>query len=519
MPQITELAARPRALLLLLALSRSYTRQSVADIFWEGEDLQHFDPAERKRINNKIDRMLTAVRAALGPLGSRLRSRQGLISLSLGVDEAGLDLETDYRIFKRAFGSSDPDLLRDALSLVRGSVAADLAVPSGVDGDWLERARKAQRLELAAVVRKLNGRSTDMQVEEEVTRLLDGLGTTNSLSGIGASQATPDASHEREELRRLARAIISVSGALPSDDLGEEKLVARARELLHNPDLMASGEPQIQRDRILLSHALDKMDIREPGAGVGPEPTIPGAWVRIPGGTFEFGVDPSDRTLRAETQTTAVVIANDFLISRFPVTEDQFGRFLKSCTAPEMAARQMSGAAPVTGVTWDEAQQYCEWINENAPDEEAILDIWIAAERRIERQRWVGTVSLPTEVEWERAARWPDGRLFPWGGQINPSWTLRQLHRHGSMPVGTFPDEDSPSGVADLFGNVWQWCADAWSPLSGEDPPSGPMRVVRGAGTTMDLRMLRTTCRFGDLSSSRRDDRGFRPVFRGRQLS
>ena len=124
------------------------------------------------------------------------------------------------------------------------------------------------------------------------------------------------------------------------------------------------------------------------------------------------------------------------------------------------------GEHPVVWVTWQDAQEFCAWVSQISGQ----------------------AVRLPTEAEWEKAARGSDERLYPWGNQ-EPNPQLCNYNTNGSTPVGKYsPQGDSPYGCVDMAGNVWEWVADwydehyyAHSPSRNPSgPESGKYRVLRG---------------------------------------
>ena len=148
---------------------------------------------------------------------------------------------------------------------------------------------------------------------------------------------------------------------------------------------------------------------------------------------------------------------------------------------------------PVVGVTWYEADAYCRWLTGQLRASGAI--------------RMAEEVRLPTEAEWEKAARGPQNRLWPWGD----TWDKGRCNSEESgfnatTPVGMYPDGASDYGVEDMIGNVWEWCGDWYDEelyQSREDqdvrdppgPPSGKARVVRGGAWSSDRRLCRSAYR------------------------
>jgi len=204
---------------------------------------------------------------------------------------------------------------------------------------------------------------------------------------------------------------------------------------------------------------------------------------RVPSGPFMMG----SRFHPREAPRREVFVA-EFEIANVPVTVVQFARFMDSDGYDKQkwwsdegwAWRQGQGRGwgrkdrtkpddwvnqknrynyPVTGVTAFEAEAYCSWLG--------------AQKNR--------TARLPTEAEWEKAARGDDSRPWPWGDTYLPGQANTYEHNVvGTLEVGSFPQDVSPYGVMDLGGNTQDWTASTYSPKAGEALPSGPLRVARG---------------------------------------
>ncbi|MFA3876772.1 formylglycine-generating enzyme family protein [Streptomyces sp. MMCC 100] len=133
-----------------------------------------------------------------------------------------------------------------------------------------------------------------------------------------------------------------------------------------------------------------------------------------------------------------------FRIARTPVTVGQWARFAAATDRP---APRSPADHPVIGVSWRAATDYCRWIGERLGGLK---------------------VRLPTEDEWERAARGDDGREFPWGEEYRTGLAnLVDLGVGTTTPVGSFPDGASPFGVLDMAGNADEWTSTLYAPYPG----------------------------------------------------
>lgn len=212
------------------------------------------------------------------------------------------------------------------------------------------------------------------------------------------------------------------------------------------------------------------------------EPTIvlhDGApMVLVPEGKFVFGV--SDEQLEQLYRKAGVAqrLRNEhlelpveepslpsFYIDVYPVTNEQYGRFMRETkrrSKPRLIDSSIWGGPrqPVVAVDWDDAQAYAEWTGKR----------------------------LPSEREWEKAARGIDGRLFPWGNDlIETSCNCAEIGLDCTSPVGSFPVSVSPWGVHDMAGNVWEMTTDHWDAESF---------AMRGGSYLTYLRFCRSTARW-----------------------
>ena len=213
-------------------------------------------------------------------------------------------------------------------------------------------------------------------------------------------------------------------------------------------------------------------------------------------------LDPgyADRQCQEDENPYHRVWLDAYYIDKFEVTVDQYARCARAGKCQEPGAvgyciwgQPGKGDHPVTCVDWNQAGAYCGWTGKR----------------------------LPTEAEWEKAARGPEGRIYPWGDRFD-------CHRGNfddekdrdpdsipggpdcdgyktTAPVGHFPAGASPYGVMDMAGNVWEWVSDWYGDNYYRDstsrnpsgPPGGTVRVLRGGGWYSDAPFILRTSRRG----------------------
>jgi len=210
-------------------------------------------------------------------------------------------------------------------------------------------------------------------------------------------------------------------------------------------------------------------------------------------------------------RSTGVVDVPTFYIGRFEVTVAAFRAFVGATEyrAAEEALREPP-AHPVASVSWPDALAYCRWLEttlKDSPETPALLS-------RLLREGW--RVSLPSEAEWEKAARGTDGRIYPWGNEPRPD---RANYGGGStMPVGSFACPECPFGLSDMSGNVWELTRSPYQPYpfdptdDREHLEEDALFVMRGGSFTDPEPNVRAAVRGGSDPGVRRPFIGFRVV-------
>jgi formylglycine-generating enzyme required for sulfatase activity len=213
--------------------------------------------------------------------------------------------------------------------------------------------------------------------------------------------------------------------------------------------------------------------------------------VRVPAGEFLMGSPPGEGEPHERPQHR--VDLSEFLIDKTEVTWRQFRKFTaaKGTELPRIPIWGTPDDYPAAFILWEEAQEYCQWAGGR----------------------------LPTEAEWEKAARGTDGRKYPWGNEWDPQrCNSISGGPHRPESVGSFPNCVSPYGVLDMSGSMWEWCADRYGESyyaegvsrDPEGPTSGRLHVMRGGAWMSQPIWLRAAYRFKASPTSRNADHGFR---------
>lgn len=263
---------------------------------------------------------------------------------------------------------------------------------------------------LRSLARRLSGTAI---LAELVGDLLEGEGDASLRGALLASELSTDGAFHLPLAERLLK--IVETGALTP---GEREQAGRA--------LSALGDPR---------------DLE--------------ALASVPAGSFTFGSDTHPNSAPPHALTVAT-----FRIGVYPVTNRRYGQFVRVTNRPWQSPDGFSPerqSAPATDLTWRDANAFCAWLT----------DVW----RREGRLTETEIVRLPTEPEWERAARGdqPDrgqAIIYPWGHEWqDDASNSEESGFNTTCTVGLFPKGRSPYGCYDMAGQVWEWCTTLW----GED--------------------------------------------------
>jgi serine/threonine-protein kinase len=235
-----------------------------------------------------------------------------------------------------------------------------------------------------------------------------------------------------------------------------------------------------------------------PKAKIKSKPTSLPGMVVIPGGHFWMGSAHEESKRESEKPRHRVVLPT-YYMDKHPVTNQMYYSFMKDTGHPEPTfwsdPKFNHPQQPVVGVSWDDAMAYAKWANKR----------------------------LPTEAEWERAAKGTKNLIYPWGNSFSPGMANIDFTMDRTSPVGKFSGGIGDFGCLDMIGNVWEWCFDWYdekyysmslveNPLG---PDTGQEKVIKGGAWDTVSFNARNAFRFSAVPNTKSPNIGFRCVADG----
>ena len=352
---------------------------------------------------------------------------------------------------------------------------------------------------------------------------------------------------------QVAAAELAASGLLglgQAEDVLCDRARARLVSLLTDPALEGVSGPT----RARAGSALAGLGDPRPGVGLNPETGLPDiVWCPVPAGPFMMGEKGERHSVKLSS----------YLISRYPVTNAQFAAFVKDGGYTKKWRRCWTEAGwhwkgnqtklatfggvfdlpnhPVVGVTWYEAVAFCRWLGEKwavattVPEAEqsgqwaVLVGGEIKGLQALENAQFEllgrairqssSVLRLPTEAEWEKAARGTDERAYPWGDKFDAAkCNMDDTGIGATSAVGIFSSGASPYGLLDMAGNVWEWTSSLYKGFpyrasdGREDVSASGNRVLRGGAWCDPSVYARSAYRAGPPPDRRYVYWGFRCV-------
>jgi formylglycine-generating enzyme required for sulfatase activity len=206
--------------------------------------------------------------------------------------------------------------------------------------------------------------------------------------------------------------------------------------------------------------------------------------VLVPAGEFLMGSADTDKDAQENEKPQHKAYLDTYYIYKTEVTVSQYRKFCEATKRkmPQEPSYKWQETHPIVNVSWNEAKVYAIWAG----------------------------VMLPTEMQWEKAARGTDGRIYPWGNEWEKSKCANRLNsgendtQTGTHPVGSFPEGASPYGILDMVGNVLEWCENRYDDNYYKiTPTKNPIGSV-----SRDGRVLRGGSWYGNINNCRGAFRG-----------
>jgi formylglycine-generating enzyme required for sulfatase activity len=254
-------------------------------------------------------------------------------------------------------------------------------------------------------------------------------------------------------------------------------------------------------------------------------------FVEIPAGAFTLGREAKEDSLWLKARPAHSMTLPRFYLARWPVTVAQFRAFVEASGYQPADPNCLKGFVnhPVVWVSWHDALAYCHWLGEQLRELAQARLLQVEKGSELERAFWQGlaegtlTVTVPSEAEWEKAAKGGESRAYPWGNEPDANKAnYADTGIGATSPVGCFPKGASPYGGEEMSGNVWEWTRSlrADYPYPDQEKPRRQRedlrakgdRVLRGGAFYYGAEFVRCAFRGSGSLDARNHDIGFRVV-------
>ena len=371
---------------------------------------------------------------------------------------------------------------------------------------WAQQRRSEKAAQDARVAADKERVRIEREKQKDAKRLADLAAKKTAEAAARQVQVEPPAAPQLaqsapDRMAPQAPSAVRIEGGGNADTLRSAPPAEQTAPPVQSQDRLQQGQPQETAQQGEASPTgIDKRPAIITGKDGAP-------MVLVPEGEFTMGAREDDREAQADERPAHRVFLDAYYIDQYEVTTSRYAAFMEATNHDPPSywlenVLKVHGQKPVVGVTWEDANAYCVWAGKR----------------------------LPTEAEWEKAARGMDGRLYPWGNEP-PTKQLANFDNccdfqdYGALrDVGSYEHGKSPYGAYDMAGNAWEWVADWYDETRyqqramGNEPvrnPQGPdkgeFRVLRGGSwDDSDPRVLRSSLRFRVHPSNRSDGLGFR---------
>jgi formylglycine-generating enzyme required for sulfatase activity len=224
-------------------------------------------------------------------------------------------------------------------------------------------------------------------------------------------------------------------------------------------------------------------------------------WIHIPAGEFQMGDNFNEGD--SDENPVHTVYLDDYYISKYEISVSQYNVFCMDTgtqtLSNEYYLRSYQKDYAAFYISWEEANAYCQWLSQKTGE----------------------NIHLPTEAQWERAARGTNQNRYPWGNTPPDCSIVSYVDcGRGVGYVIRYEAGATPSGIFQMAGNVWEWCQDYYSPSyysqspfqNPQGPSYGTYRVLRGGSATSTASEIRSANRFFKSPGDDDYDTGFRIV-------